>query len=254
MKKRLLPWVLLLLSVLGAAAVFGYFKLPPLPKPWEYGNVTIDRLSGSQGQKPVTFSHWSHRRYYTCRVCHFELAFVMGVNETEITEKANRNGEYCGACHNGEIAFGHTEENCRTCHDGGKGPYRKLFQELADLPPARFGNEIDWVEALALGKIAPKNSLYDDYEPVSYESEPLKLEAKWTGIPPAYFPHEEHQSWHDCADCHPDLFNIKKRTTEHFEMVYNLEGKFCGVCHLRVAFPFDDCKGCHPDIRGRKWN
>ncbi len=77
----------------------------------------------------------------------------------------------------------------------------------------------------------------------------LKLEARWAMIPAAYFPHAEHQQWLDCANCHPDVFNIKKKTTEHFEMQYILEGKFCGLCHLRVAFPLNECKRCHPDMR-----
>ena len=34
-------------------------------------------------------------------------------------------------------------------------------------------------------------------------------------------------------------------------MKYILEGKFCGVCHLNVAFPLDDCQRCHPDMHDR---
>ena len=48
------------------------------------------------------------------------------------------------------------------------------------------------------------------------------------------------------TNCHPDVFNIKKKTTEHFEMRFILEGRFCGACHLTVAFPLNDCMRCHP--------
>ena len=28
-----------------------------------------------------------------------------------------------------------------------------------------------------------------------------------------------------------------------------LNGEFCGVCHLTVAFPMDDCQRCHPGMK-----
>jgi hypothetical protein len=31
-------------------------------------------------------------------------------------------------------------------------------------------------------------------------------------------------------------------------MDFIVSGKFCGVCHLTVAFPVQDCKRCHPDL------
>ena len=62
-----------------------------------------------------------------------------------------------------------------------------------------------------------------------------------------YFSHKRHvKADVDCANCHPDIFNIEKKTTKSFAMKYILDKKFCGVCHLKVAFPLDDCKGCHP--------
>jgi len=173
----------------------------------------------------------------------------MQVNTTEITENGNRNGEYCGACHNGEIAFGHTDEHCSRCHNNGWVDYEKQFKRLGPLPQAPFGNAIDWVKALEYGLIHPKDSIYEDeFKPVEYTRE-LQLEADWGMIPPAIFSHEKHTDWLDCGDCHPGLFNVKKKTTRHFEMRYILEGKFCGSCHLKVAFPLNDCQRCHPDMK-----
>jgi hypothetical protein len=37
----------------------------------------------------------------------------------------------------------------------------------------------------------------------------------------------------------------KKKTTKHFSMDRILKGEFCGVCHLTVVFPMNDCKRCH---------
>ena len=223
-----------------------YFNLQPHPEPSEYGDILIDGLSTKQGQLPVGFSHWSHRVNYTCRVCHFELGFIMEVNASGITEKSNQRGEFCGACHNEDIAFGHTEENCKKCHNGGMDETReKRFRKLRFLPKAPFGNGIDWVKAAELHRIWPAQSLYDEeFEPVPFKKL-LKLQAKMDLIPAAFFSHEKHQIWNDCADCHPDIFNVKEKTTEHFEMRYILDGKFCGACHLKVAFPLDDCKRCH---------
>jgi c(7)-type cytochrome triheme protein len=224
------------------------FDLPPLPKPARYGDVSIDRLSADHDVKAVVFSHWSHRLDYTCRVCHFELDFAMEANGSGITETANRAGRFCGACHEGETAFGIDETTCSRCHSGRGGGSAAEFKSLKNLPKTEYGNKIDWVQAVKDGEITPAQSiLEEDFEPIEFTKE-LLLEAEWAMISPAVFPHEAHAQWLDCANCHPDIFNVKKKTTKHFEMRYNLQGKFCGVCHLRVAFPMDDCKRCHPSM------
>ncbi len=247
-KIQFLPAVIALAVFFSPVAVPQLFDLPSLPEPWLYGNVLITRQAAESSQMPVSFSHWSHRARYTCRVCHFELGFVMKANETEITEKANQNGEYCGACHNDEISFGHGKENCTRCHNDGWDGSRQRFKMLDHLPKAPFGNQIDWVQALDLGLINPVQSiLEDDYEPMEFKRE-LDIDANWSLISPALFPHDKHMAWLDCGDCHPGIFNVKKKTTRNFEMRYILEGKFCGVCHLNVAFPLDDCKACHPGM------
>ena len=249
MKKTRILLSIFALVLLGTPVIASkFFDLPPLPEPWQYGNVLIERQADASDQLPVSFSHWSHRLYYTCRVCHFELDFVMETNATEITEKSNQKGEYCGACHNDEIAFGHTDEHCTKCHNGGRDGSKQLFRQLRLMPKAPFGNKIDWDMAVKYRLIRPKQSiLEEDYEPVEF-SKKFELAAEWALIPPAHFSHDKHQEWLDCGDCHPGLFNVEKKTTEHFEMRYILEGKFCGACHLKVAFPLDDCKACHPGM------
>jgi len=224
------------------------FDLPFLPEPWQFGDVMITRQTEISSLPPVVFSHWSHRMRYTCRVCHFELDFVYKANETDISEAANQAGEYCGFCHNGKTAFDHSEKNCQKCHTGGWPGARERFKRLSHLPKAPFGNRIDWTKALELGLIKPQQSvLEEDYEPMGFEDK-LDIDADWALIPPAHFSHDEHKSWLDCADCHPAVFNVKLKTTEHFKMLYILQGKFCGACHLNVAFPLNDCKRCHPKM------
>ncbi len=225
------------------------WKFPPSPPPEQYGNVLISRLTSKSTHPPVAFSHWLHRRYYTCRVCHFELGFALKSNTTEITEAKIRQGEYCGACHNDQITFGVNDATCAFCHTGDIGSTDIRFSELKDFPKARYGDGINWVKALKKGIIQPKKSILNS----GYESLPfdkiLRLEPEWSLVKTkAIFPHQKHTEWLDCADCHPDIFNIQKKGTRHFRMEYMLEEKFCGACHLKVAFPLQDCRRCHPDL------
>lgn len=245
----LLVTVSLLSSREGQCA--GGWLIPAQAAPEQYGNLLINRTSVANGQKPAAFSHWLHRINYTCRVCHYELYFAMQVNATEITEEKNRKGEYCGACHNGKVAFGHTEENCAKCHSGDIATGSKAFARLSYFPENPYGNGVDWMAALDKEKIKPVPTILEpgEYQPVKYKKE-FSLEAEWERIPPAVFAHESHNRWLDCSICHPDIFNIKKKTTRHFEMQYILESKFCGACHLNVAFPLDDCRRCHPGMGG----
>ncbi|MGE5894582.1 MAG: c(7)-type cytochrome triheme domain-containing protein [bacterium] len=240
-----------LMALLGgfAGAEQGWFELPKPPPPALYGNILIIKNAAKFDIPTVTFSHWRHRLRFTCRVCHFELGFEMKANTTEITKEKLLNSEYCGACHDGKTAFGQKE--CNKCHNGDIASGVEKFAALERLPKDNYGNQIDWVQALRQGFIKPKKSLFD----ANYVSIPfkrfLKIESEWPLVPPAVFPHRAHTEWLDCANCHPDIFNIKKKTTKHFTMLNMLDGKFCGVCHLNVAFPLDDCKRCHPEIRSQ---
>ena len=230
-----------------------YWKLPQLPAPHAYGDILINRLSQKGKAKAVYFSHWSHRLKYACSVCHLELEFAFATNETLITEDANKSGEYCGACHDGKQAFGHTKENCDKCHLGEMKSNRDKFYKATNmLPKTKFGNKVNWTRAISVGEIQPVFSLYMSDEKKMKFGKKLTLEAEWSNVPPAYFPHDAHEKWLDCGNCHPDIFNIKKKTTKHFSMESILEKKFCGVCHLRVAFPLDDCKRCHPKMSSGK--
>lgn len=232
------------LLLAGASRATDYFNIPPLPAPEQYGNILINRMSEQKGVRPVAFSHWSHRMKYTCRVCHSELEFSFQVGTTEITEKENTEGRFCGACHNGKEAFGHTKENCDKCHNGNIEYGVDKFNEIKkQFPTAPFGNGINWVKALNKGLIKPKDTILGSYQPMSFDK---KLVMDCGGIPPAVFPHKAHTQWLDCSNCHPDIFNIKKKTTKHFSMERILNSEFCGVCHLRTAFPLNDCKRCHP--------
>jgi c(7)-type cytochrome triheme protein len=242
-----------ILALSSRAFSHGDLDLPPLPAPEMYGDVVIDRFCGEKKVVPVVFSHWVHRPFYTCRVCHVDLEFAMKSNDTGIVcNGGEMSGKFCTRCHDGKIAFGPKGpdgENCDRCHNADASPNRKKFNELKDkLPASKYGNEIDWVKALADGLIKPKKSLSKDFTPVVIDRT-LTLQAEMAGIPPAVFSHKTHLEWLDCANCHPDIFNIKKKTTKHFSMSRILNNEFCGVCHLKIAFPMNECRRCHPAMR-----
>jgi len=213
----------------------------------EFGNILINRTSEKNGVKPAAFSHWSHRQRHTCRVCHFELEFNMLVNTTEITEKANKAGRYCGTsgCHDNKAAFGHEEPHCGKCHNGNRASGTEKFSSLSNLPKAKFGNNIDWVKALDKNKISPV-AFRTIKSPDVAILKPFLLAAEWNSIPPAVFLHKAHTDWLDCNNCHPDIFDIKKHNAKTYTMVGMITRReFCGVCHMTVAFPMNDCQRCH---------
>jgi len=228
--------------------VLAKWDFPEPPPADEYGNLLIDRTSTANNVLPVTFSHWSHRRYYTCRVCHSELQFAFKTNVTPITEGLNREGQYCGACHNGKIAFGPTKSNCKKCHNGNRRYGSDKFFQLSYLPVTNFGNEIDWVAALQRKLIRPTTHLNPELAREIKFDKTLLLESKWAMVTPAVFSHTLHLQWLSCDNCHPEIFNIQKKTTEDFDMARNVKGEFCGACHMTVAFPMTDCERCHPGL------
>jgi c(7)-type cytochrome triheme protein len=85
----------------------------------EYADVVINKRSEAEGVRPVVFPHWFHRIRFKCSVCHAELGIKMraGANEINMTEISD--GRFCGACHNGQVAWG--AERCDLCHSGKPG-------------------------------------------------------------------------------------------------------------------------------------
>lgn len=82
----------------------------------EYGDVVINQYSDKAGMRPVVFPHWFHRIRFRCKVCHADLGFKFQAGGNDINMLKIIDGEYCGACHNGEIAW--SVENCDLCHSG----------------------------------------------------------------------------------------------------------------------------------------
>jgi c(7)-type cytochrome triheme protein len=85
----------------------------------EYGDVVINNYSDAASIRPVVFPHWFHRLRFRCKVCHSDLGFKFKAGGNEINMLKIIDGQFCGACHNGEIAW--SVENCDLCHSAKPG-------------------------------------------------------------------------------------------------------------------------------------
>jgi c(7)-type cytochrome triheme protein len=85
----------------------------------EYGDVVLNLRSEREGVRPVVFPHWFHRIRYRCTACHTELGFKMRAGANQLLMRDISNGQFCGACHNGQLAWG--ADRCDLCHSGKPG-------------------------------------------------------------------------------------------------------------------------------------
>mgnify|MGYP000152112419 FL=1 len=106
--------------------VWGY---PESEAKAEYGDVVINKYSDAAGMRPVVFPHWFHRIRFRCKVCHADLGFKFQAGGNDITMLKIIDGEYCGACHNGEIAW--SVENCDICHSAKEGTPTQVHQSTS---------------------------------------------------------------------------------------------------------------------------
>lgn len=97
---------------LAAATALAAGSLPNLPK-----DTVLPQAGDSPG--PVTFSHETHARLGErpdCTTCHpasFSILAGAGT-DSGIRHEAMEAGRQCGACHDGQKAFG--LDDCQLCH------------------------------------------------------------------------------------------------------------------------------------------
>ena len=103
---------------LGLIMVLGLALNSPTVRA-EYGDVVINNYSDDAGMRPAIFPHWFHRIRFRCKVCHADLGFKFQAGGNDITMLKMIDGEFCGACHNGDIAW--SVENCDMCHSANPG-------------------------------------------------------------------------------------------------------------------------------------
>lgn len=101
----------------------------------EYGDVVINNYSDAAGMRPAIFPHWFHRVRFRCKVCHADLGFKFKAGGNEINMVKIIDGQFCGACHNGELAW--SVENCNLCHSGKPGTPTQVHESTVQkLAPA----------------------------------------------------------------------------------------------------------------------
>lgn len=123
--------------LLPLLAVCTFFSLRVDEARAEYGDIVINNYSDAAGMRPAVFPHWFHRIRFRCKVCHADLGFKFKAGGNEINMVKIIDGQFCGACHNGEIAW--SVENCNLCHSGKPGTptqvHESTVQRLAPTAP-----------------------------------------------------------------------------------------------------------------------
>ncbi len=111
------------------------------------------------------------------------------------------------------------------------------------LPKDRNGN-IDWAAALRQGIIRPRADLPGAAPSARLQGFRYDFVFKGsTGALDALFPHSTHVEWLNCESCHPQIFRYPN---EPVTMADIEDGKYCGECHGKVAFPTATaCDRCH---------
>jgi c(7)-type cytochrome triheme protein len=112
----------LLFALVALAFVVGG---PPSARA-EYGDVVINNYADGAGVRPVVFPHWFHRVRFRCKVCHSDLGFKFKAGGNEINMLKIIDGQFCGACHNGGVAW--SVENCDLCHSGNPGTSTQVHE------------------------------------------------------------------------------------------------------------------------------
>jgi c(7)-type cytochrome triheme protein len=107
----------------------------------EYGDVVINNFSDKAGMRPVVFPHWFHRVRFRCKVCHADLGFKFKAGGNEINMVKVIDGQFCGACHNGEVAW--SIENCNLCHSAKPGTPTQVHESTTNslVAPAAGGEK-----------------------------------------------------------------------------------------------------------------
>jgi len=231
---------------------------------------THEKEMEQQGLAPVIYPHWVHRIWFECKVCHQEI-FIMKRWRNEISQEKILAGKQCGVCHDGNTAFGADEKDkCDLCHLAGRPGSERLHKadavdhqhikevakrlgaewnidKLPDgrIPVDRFGF-IDWLTLKRDGIFKPVESLNGDFHQEVRDNQIL-FESK-SKVNNVLFSHNVHSSWIRCTSCHPEVFS--KDLKNNVKMIRMSKGQYCGHCHGKVSFTFADCKRCHSQEKG----
>ena len=126
--------------------------------------------------------------------------------------------------------------------EGPPPNWAEIYKKL----PKDDDDNIDWMAALEQKVIQPRGSI-DPNVPDEGKTEDAEVELSTSGKPEkmVIFKHEVHTKWLTCPNCHPAIFK-KEGGNAKITMDAIDDGKYCGVCHDKVAIAQPSgCKGCH---------
>ena len=116
------------------------------------------------------------------------------------------------------------------------------YDAMASFPRDNAGI-VDWVQTLEQGLIDPRKSVDGKGEMFAVDFDIIFKNT--ASMPNVRFPHKQHTEWLTCANCHPAIF-IPQKGSNPISMNEIIQGKYCGVCHGKVAFPPTmNCGRCH---------
>jgi len=122
----------------------------------------------------------------------------------------------------------------------------ELFKQL----PKDDEDNIDWMAALESKLITPKGVIDDkDKDPGRTVDDDIELATSGKPNRMVVFSHSTHTQWLTCNNCHNAIFK-REAGSATITMDDIDEGKYCGVCHDKVALAQPSgCKGCHKPIK-----
>lgn len=126
--------------------------------------------------------------------------------------------------------------------EGPPPNWPEVFKQL----PKDDEDNIDWMAALADKIITPRGTIdlgakdegktSDDDIELSTSGKPNRM---------VIFSHKAHTQWLTCTNCHNAIFK-REAGSATITMSAIDDGKYCGVCHDKVAIAQPSgCKGCH---------
>lgn len=130
-------------------------------------------------------------------------------------------------------------------HDETNPAYQQLQridEATSHLPHDALGFP-DWMASLRSGAITPRAGLSENAKMNVLDLDIVMKNTK--EMPNVLFPHRSHTLWLDCSNCHPTPF-VAKTGANPVSMGEIFRGRYCGMCHDRVAFiTFFSCTRCH---------
>lgn len=127
------------------------------------------------------------------------------------------------------------------------GPPPNWPDIYAKLPKDDEDNII-WANALEQKLINPAADIDGKAKQPKVMDEDIELSTSGKPKRMVIFSHKVHTTWLRCSNCHPAIFE-KEAGTAKITMDAIDDGKYCGVCHDKVALAPNGCKGCHKPIK-----